>query len=184
MLRILGWNNRYIIIVTILKSLFYHIIPGATIGLLFASYITLNLRRIIKDHAKISMELEFDTNAIIVGILCALLLPLVSMIEPLYKASRQELRDALDVYRRKADDVSVQFTKLESMYGLSMSQLIIGVLFTSYGVIAFVLIPTALVLEKSSGKAFFWLMTIFGALVVGITGVAQLILPIAAKEIV
>ena len=172
MLRILGWNNKYIIIVTVLKSLFYHIIPGATIGLTIASTITYQLRSVIREHAKINLELEFDFNAMMAGILCALLLPLVSMIEPLFKASKEELRDALDVYRRKADDVSVQFTKLESMYGLSVSQLIIGVLFTSYGVIAFVLIPTALILEKSSGKAFFWLMTIFGALVVGITGVA------------
>lgn len=70
------------------------------------------------------------------------------------------------------------------MYGLSVTQLIMGVLFTSYGVIAFVFIPNALIKDNSSGKAFFWLMTIFGALVVGLTGIAQLILPYSANLIV
>lgn len=37
MLRILGWNNKYIIIVTIMKSILFYIIPGAVIGL-FLSY--------------------------------------------------------------------------------------------------------------------------------------------------
>lgn len=39
-------------------------------------------------------------------------------------------------------------------------------------------------MEKSGGKAFFWLMTIFFALVVGLTGIAQLILPMTAEYIV
>jgi hypothetical protein len=63
------------------------------------------------------------------------------MAKPLMNAANQELRDALDVYRRKADDVTVQFTKLESMYGLSFTQLLMGVVLTVYGIIAWVLIP-------------------------------------------
>ena len=70
------------------------------------------------------------------------------------------------------------------MYGLSFTQLLMGLLFTSYGVIAFVLIPSALIVQNSSGTAFFWLMTIYIALVVGLVSVAQLILPIAAHYLV
>ena len=134
--------------------------------------------------AKIPLDLQFNSAAIMVGLLCSLVLPAVSMVGPLVKASKEELRDALDIYRRKPNDMTVQFTKLESLYGLSVFQLIIGFLFTGYGIIAFVLIPNSLIVEKSSGKAFFWLMSIFGALVVGITGVAQLILPYTARFMV
>lgn len=107
MLRILGWNNFYIVIVTIMKSLFYNIIPGTIIGLLISSYITNQLKIVILYYAKINLDLRFDTQAIVVGILCALILPGVSMIGPLFKASKEELRDALDVYRRKPSDVTV-----------------------------------------------------------------------------
>jgi len=65
------------------------------------------------------LDLEFSIEAVCVGLLCAFLLPGLSMIQPLYKNAQVELRDALDVYRRKANEVTVQFTKLENMYGLS-----------------------------------------------------------------
>jgi len=135
-------------------------------------------------QAKIKLDLEFSIEAVCVGLLCAFLLPGLSMIQPLYQNAQVELRDALDVYRRKANEVTVQFTKLENMYGLSFTQLIMGVLFSSYGIIAFVLIPQAILVEESSGKAFFWLMTIFGALVVGLVGIAQLVLPIFAYYLI
>lgn len=80
MLRILGWNKKYIVIVTILKSTLFTIIPGATVGLLIAQRITLLLKDVIYENALIKLDLSFDTNAILVGIACALLLPLVSMI--------------------------------------------------------------------------------------------------------
>jgi ABC-type lipoprotein release transport system permease subunit len=40
MLRILGWNNKYIILVTVIKSTLFNIIPGAILGLAIASTIT------------------------------------------------------------------------------------------------------------------------------------------------
>lgn len=172
MLRILGWNKKYIVIVTIIKSTLFNIIPGAIIGLKISSWITSELKVVILEKAKIDLDLEFNYEAVIVGLLCAFLLPILSMIQPLMKASNVELRDALDIYRRKANDVTVQFTKLESKFGLSFNQLVMGILFTSYGVIAFVLIPNALIVQNSSGKAFFWLMSIFSALVVGLVGIA------------
>jgi len=53
------------------------------------------------------LDLKFDQNAINVGIATALLLPLISMVGPLSRASAVELRDALDTYRRKTDNVAV-----------------------------------------------------------------------------
>lgn len=47
MLRILGWNKKYIVIVTILKSLLFNILPGATMGLLIASKIIMLLKDVI-----------------------------------------------------------------------------------------------------------------------------------------
>ena len=46
------------------------------------------------------------------------------------------------------------------------------------------MIPEALIVEGSGGKAFFWMMTIFFALVVGLTGIAQLILPMTSQYVV
>ena len=59
-----------------------------------------------------------------------------------------------------------------------------GGLFASYGIISFVLIPKALLVDNSGGKAFFWLMIIFFGLVIGLTGIAQLVLPFCAEYIV
>ena len=47
MLRILGWNKKYIVIVTILKSVLFTIIPGATLGLVIAEKITSLLKEVI-----------------------------------------------------------------------------------------------------------------------------------------
>ena len=112
MLRILGWNKKYIVIVTILKSVLFTIIPGATLGLVIAEKITSLLKQVIYQYALIKLDLSFTSDAIMVGIACALLLPMVSMIQPLQMATSIELRDALDTYRRKSNDVSVQFTRL------------------------------------------------------------------------
>lgn len=120
MLRILGWNKKYIVIVTILKSVLFTIIPGATLGLVIAEKITALLKQVIYQYALIKLDLSFTSDAILVGLACALLLPMVSMIQPLQMATSIELRDALDTYRRKSNDVSVQFTRLQDMYGLSM----------------------------------------------------------------
>lgn len=79
MLRILGWNNKYIIIVTILKSIIFNIIPGAVLGLYIASWITHKLKEKILEYAKIDLDLEFTNEAMYVGIACAFALPLLSM---------------------------------------------------------------------------------------------------------
>jgi hypothetical protein len=55
-----------------------------------------------------------------------------------------ELRDALDVFRKKSNLVDVQFTKLQDLYGLSFFQLIFGTLLTAYGVMVYVQIPFAI----------------------------------------
>jgi hypothetical protein len=83
MLRILGWNKKYIVIVTILKSVLFTIVPGATLGLLIAAKITALLKQVIYEQALIKLDLTFTQDAILVGIACALLLPMVSMVQPI-----------------------------------------------------------------------------------------------------
>lgn len=46
-------------------------------------------------------------------------MPLCSLISPLAHTVQEQLRDALDVFRRKADALKVEFFKIESDYGLS-----------------------------------------------------------------
>ena len=71
----------------------------------------------------------------------AIALPVTATFKPLAKTISMELRDALNVFRRKKEDLDVKIQTLESHYGLSITQLVFGVLGTAFGIIFFVIIP-------------------------------------------
>lgn len=59
-------------------------------------------------------------EAVAIGIMCAITMPLLALIAPISKTVNSELRDSLNTFRRKADNMKVQFHKLESEYNLSI----------------------------------------------------------------
>ena len=78
------------------------------------------------------------------GLFVSYFLPLVSMISPVINGLAVQLRDALDVFRKKAQTTDIQFTKLQNMYGLSVIQMVMGTLLSTYGVLIYIQVPQAL----------------------------------------
>jgi hypothetical protein len=56
--------------------------------------------------------LDFNYLPLLVGLFVAYALPIISMIKPVINGISVELRDALDVFRKKTEVLDVQFTKL------------------------------------------------------------------------
>lgn len=87
------------------------------------------------------MHLEVSYKAYLVGIGCALLLPCLAFIAPINDTLQVQLRDALDLFRQKVSNISVQFTRLEETYGLNIQEFLLGLQLTVIGVASYVIVP-------------------------------------------
>ena len=110
----------------------------------------------------------------------AIALPVTATLKPLAKTISMELRDALNVFRRKKDDLDVKIQTLESHYGLSITQLVFGVLGTAFGIIFFVIIPAALMAGRAA-DVFFWNTLVFVCLTIGMIQIMRLCLAPTAE---
>lgn len=66
------------------------------------------------------LSIEFKLEAYLVSLLVAVVLPLLAMIAPVANSLSVQLRDALDVFRDKVSELTVVFSKIEDIYGLSL----------------------------------------------------------------
>ena len=107
MLRCLGWNQGNIVLVTLIKCTLFFILPGYITAMLFlyiATYVIKNQIEIILIR---DIILDFNYLPLIVGFIVAYALPIISMIKPVINGLAVELRDALDVFRKKTDVLDV-----------------------------------------------------------------------------
>ena len=144
MLRCLGWSSQNIVIMSILRYFLLIMVPGYCIGQYAAYSMSLLTTDLIQGVAKFNFQLPYSNMAIIIGAACAILLPLLSLISPLTKLAQTHLRDAMDVTRKKDDQLTVRFNRFTSMIGVSVTQILMGFMFTMFGVIFFVIIPNKL----------------------------------------
>jgi ABC-type antimicrobial peptide transport system permease subunit len=112
MLRTLGWDKSNIVLVTLIKSTLYFIIPGFLIAITLLYGATFVIKDVIQNLLKRQIILDFNFMPVLIGLLVAYALPIISMIKPVINSLAMELRDALDIFRKKSSTVDVQFTKL------------------------------------------------------------------------
>lgn len=148
MLRCLGWTQHYIVAITFIKSFMFFILPAAVTGLLVAYFIIVNAKQAIEAKSGGQIILNFTTESTLVGLGTAVVLPILAMILPIINGLSIQLRDALDIFRNKIETVTVAFTRLESMYGLSISQLILGLILSVLGVIIYVMVPFSILTNE------------------------------------
>lgn len=96
-------------------------------------------------QTKRELVFEFKLEAYLIAVLVAWVLPLLSMIVPVINSLGVELRDALDLFRDKHSQLTVQFTRLESMYGLNVFQTAIGLTFSLLSTTVYVIIPFSVI---------------------------------------
>ena len=112
MLRTLGWEKSYIVLVFFIKITLFFIIPGFMLAECLLYGFTFAIKNGIEKVLKREIILDFNYLPIVFGILVAYALPVISMISPVINGLAVELRDALDVFRKKTTGVDVQFTKI------------------------------------------------------------------------
>ena len=99
MLRTLGWDKSNIVLVTLIKTTIYFIIPGFCIAIILLWGSTFLIKGAIQDALKRQIILDFNLWPVLIGLLTAYALPVLSMIQPVINGLAVELRDALDVFR-------------------------------------------------------------------------------------
>lgn len=97
-------------------------------------------------------------------------IPLISNISPIRSAIGTSLRDALDIFRKKVDDFTLQMTKLHN-FGISPIQMLLGSIFTAFGFVVYYFIPMS-ILTKNMNLFFFLIMGVLFLLIIGLTLIA------------
>ena len=86
MMRCLGWDLGYIIVVTTLKTIIFQIIPGVISGLILAFYVKEQLLVITKEQTMFDLSLDLTAHTLWVAIFCATLLPFAAIVTPVYES--------------------------------------------------------------------------------------------------
>lgn len=101
MLRCLGWKQNHIVLITIQKVALFLVIPGLVVGVFFAFSFTYAVKLFLEQQTKRELVFEFKLQAYLIAVFVAWVLPLLSMIVPVFNSLAIELRDALDLFRDK-----------------------------------------------------------------------------------
>lgn len=94
------------------------------------------------------------------------LFPAIALIRPLYEQLQVALVEALSLFRVKFDTFAVHFSKLTSMYSFSLFEVMLGLFFAFYGIVAYILVPHYFLVEDY-GMGIFLLMLVYFMQIVG-----------------
>ena len=179
MLRCLGWTQQYIVSISILKISLFFIIPGGLSGLLIAYFLTVQTRNIVRSVSERELILNMTPESVLVGLFVAIVLPLIAMISPTINSLSIQLRDALDIFRSKVETLTVAFTRLQNMYGISVEQVVIGLILSVLGVTIYVTVPFALIQNQIDVATKFLLAIYFVCSISACLIVRQFIPPVS-----
>mmetsp|Transcript_5381 Transcript_5381/g.9034 ORF Transcript_5381/g.9034 Transcript_5381/m.9034 type:complete len:476 (-) Transcript_5381:1391-2818(-) len=173
MLRCLGWQKSHIVFLVAQKALLFYVLPGVTLGVLLTYCLVLQCREMALEMANIEVPILFDGVVIVTAVLLSLVLPLISMVEPIFEETQMELRDALDVFSPKLNVIKVTLTQLYSKYGLSVDQLVLGVTLSVFGIVTYTVVPILFIIGDQ-GTAHLLLLILLFTRIIGVIMIAQL----------
>ena len=143
MLRTLGVMKRHLMSMITINSLFFSI-PGLIIGMVIAFIINLALREVIFLEAKNTLSYNLTLAAIILGVSSGIFVPILANYLPIKAAMGKNLRESLDLNKRKQDDIGLKVQRLEDV-GMSFNQAIISITLVIFGLIVYYMIPLAMI---------------------------------------
>lgn len=141
MLRCLGWKHTYVSLAIILRQLVFISLPGMLAAVVISSQIYTAVNYMILLKTNNSLDIQLSSFQIGVALTISFILPLISLIQPVYSAAQVQLRDALDVNSRQIDLVQVKFHSLYRKYDFKLSELVVGLYLVSYGYVSYIQIP-------------------------------------------
>jgi len=114
-------------------------------------------------------------GAVWVGVFSGSAIPLASNVFPIQKALGKNLRASLDLYHRKAGELTIAVQKLED-YGLSVSQFVMAIMLVVLGVCTYYVAPVAFLFKKY--EIFFLILNgLLLIMVLGLTFISMLLQP-------
>jgi len=146
MLRALGMQHNTLVMVLLTQTAAFAL-PGLLIGLTVAAVLFVLVAALIADFASADLSLVLPAEGWIYGVAYGLLVPAIATIGPIRRALSNTLRDALDLYRSAATDVTVVVLKLAEV-GLSVSQTVVAVTLIVIGFVTYYLVPLSFVLAR------------------------------------
>ena len=83
MLRCLGWNQSHIVLIVTSRLLLFQALPAAAFGLLLTSLATSKAESHMQKTSQVGVSLEQPQSATVIGLCCALILPVVALLAPM-----------------------------------------------------------------------------------------------------
>lgn len=106
MLRALGFNTQNVAVTIVVQAISFAL-PGLIIGFIMALILNAIVRHILYDITKNYDTYWLSAGSVIIGIVIGTFIPLLSNIIPIQKALGKNLRSSLDLYHRKAGELTI-----------------------------------------------------------------------------
>jgi ABC-type antimicrobial peptide transport system permease subunit len=147
MLRAQGMTKRQLVALMVSQTCAF-VVPGIIVGIA----LLLSLNAIIEVALTLytfapAKTARIATEAVVVPIVCAVLIPILGNAGPIRAAMSQSLRDALDVYRNKANETTVVATRLAEL-GMDPMVVMLAWLLVIVGFLVYYMVPLAFIFNE------------------------------------
>lgn len=106
MLRALGFNTKNVGVTIIIQAISFAM-PGLLFGFFTAAILNVIIRYVLYSITTNYDTYSLSTSSIWIGVILGTFIPLMSNIIPIQKALGKNLRSSLDLYHRKAGELTV-----------------------------------------------------------------------------
>ena len=172
MLRALGMWHQTLSRLLSLNAMSFAI-PALFFALILASLVNIAISNIFKTQVKLPISPILPSISWLLAVGLGLIMPIIANIVPVRRALSSRLRDALDLYRSSAGEVTVTLQRLADL-GLSPELTALAVVMVVIGVVTFYFMPLSFILNRID--IFLLLMNlILIAMLVGLSLMAQML---------
>ena len=174
MLRALGFNTQNVGVTIVIQAISFAL-PGLIIGFIFAAILNVVVRYLLYKLTNNYDTYTLSAGSVIIGVLIGTCIPLLSNIVPIQKALGKNLRASLDLYHRKAGELTIAIQKLKD-YGLSMEQFVLAIMLVVLGILTYYVAPVSFLFQKI--EIFFMILNgLLLIMVLGLTFLSMLLQP-------
>lgn len=139
MLRALGLERFSLVILLTLQG-FIFAICGWCLGLILSWIVTILIQMTFYLQVRFLLNVNYDLIAWMVGLVFGIVLPIVVNMFSIRSALTTSLRDALDLYRRSVDGLTVVIVRLEKL-GINQTAFIVAIELSVYGFLFYYVVP-------------------------------------------
>jgi len=173
MLRALGMTKPKLMALITIQSSFFSI-PGFAGGIVVAWVLNTTLRFVIFEVSFNYTNFRLDGWCWLLAVIFGLFVPMLANVLPTKSALGKNLRSSLDLNHRSEEGIQVKQQRLSDMVGLSLTQIVAGLMLVILGVVTFYLVPSSF-LNKNLDLFFDVFNLILLMIIFGLTFLAVLI---------